>query len=334
MKISLRLTLWPIILFFVIYLGCFQGSITTSINDVISAFWAYDSDNTLHYIILHLRMPRIILSMLTGGALALSGYLMQAMVNNPLADPYLLGTASGATLGVNLAYLGVFPSWLMAVYSTSIFAFVGALAVTLLAVVIAYHRGKINPSRLLLAGIALSSLMVAFTTLLIFIYSSDNKLKKVIFWSMGSFEAASWNDIPLLLAGLFAVGLVFIFFTPHLNILLLGEERANNLGVNIKKLRIGVLVATSLLTSLSVAVAGPIGFVGLMVPHFIRGVFGVHGKFNIPDVIFTGAVFLSLCDIAGKWVTPDSSLPIGVITSFLGIPFFVYLLTKRDFRFN
>lgn len=334
MNISFRLIFWPLILLVVAFLGCFQGSISTTTTDVISAFSNYDQDNILHYIIINIRLPRILLSFLTGGALALSGYLMQAMVNNPLADPYLLGTASGATLGVNLSYLGIFPSWFLMVFPTSVFAFVGAFAVTFLAVVVGYQYGKINPSRLLLAGIALSSLMVAMTTLLIFMHSSENKLKKVIFWSMGSFEAASWNDIPMLLGGLLIVGLAFVFFTPHLNIMLLGEERAYNLGVNIKRLRIGILLATSLLTSLSVAVAGPIGFVGLMVPHFIRGLFGIHGKFNIPDVIFTGGIFLSLCDIAGKWAIPESSLPIGVITSFLGIPFFVYLLTKRDFRFN
>lgn len=329
-----RVLVWILIIPVVFFIGLQFGSIHTNGTDIWKALFNFSSSDTTSYVIVNLRIPRILAAFLTGGALALSGYLLQSLVNNPLADPYILGTASGASLGVNISFLGVIPWLAESVFSTSIAAFVGALGVTLLAVFVAYDKGSINPSRLLLAGVALSSLMVAITSFLIFVFSSDNKLKKVIFWSMGSIDAAAWNKIPLLAITLFVLGIIAVLLRPQLSILMLGAPRAQNLGVNVVKLRWLILIFSALLTGMAVAVSGPIGFIGLIVPHFVRALFGVHGKYNITDTILTGGIFLTVCDTSSKWLFPDIALPIGIITSFLGIPFFVYLLTKRNFRFN
>lgn len=205
-----RILIWLLIIPMVFVAGLKSGSIQTDISDIWNAIFHYSPQDTTSYVILHLRIPRLLAAFLTGGALALSGYLLQSLVNNPLADPYILGTASGASLGVNLSFLGIIPWLAESMFSTSIAAFLGAFGVTLLAVMVAYEKGRINPSRLLLAGVALSSLMVAITSFLIFVFSTDNKLKKVIFWSMGSIDAASWNKIPLLAFTLIIIGFVSV----------------------------------------------------------------------------------------------------------------------------
>jgi iron complex transport system permease protein len=325
--------LLPVLLFFLIT-GLKVGSVDSEYQEVWEALMAYNHDNTLHSIIVNLRMPRVLVTFLAGSALALSGYLMQAMVNNPLADPYILGSASGASLGVNLATLGIFPSFFTDFIPSSLFAFGGAVFVTLLAMGVAYDKGHINPSRLLLTGVGLSSLMVALTTLLIYTSASDIRLKKVVFWSMGSLEQASWEKIPYMAGVIFACTVFYSLMGRHLNILLLGESRASSLGVNIVVLRWVILCGASLATAVAVAVAGPVGFVGLMIPHFVRGISGVHSKFNVIYTVLTGGVFLLICDTLTRVLFPGADLPIGIITSFLGIPFFVYLLTKRNYRFS
>jgi len=314
--------------------GLSVGAFPTPPKVLFHAIFDYDAANSLHFVITEIRLPRLILTLLTGGALALAGYLLQTMVNNPLADPFILGTASGASLGVNFAYLGIIPLLGTSTTGASFFAFAGAMLVTLTAVAISYDKGRINPSRLLLAGIALSSLMVALTTFLLFVVNSESRLKKVIFWSMGSLEQASWEKIPFLAAVLLITTLVFTLLTKNLNILLLGESRAESLGVNIHIFRWMLVSFASLITAAAVAVAGPIGFVGLIVPHFARAVLGVHSKFIVLFTVFTGGIFLLACDILSRIVFPEASLPIGIVTSFLGIPFFVYLLTKRSYRFS
>jgi iron complex transport system permease protein len=258
---------------------------------------------------------------------------MQAMVNNPLADPFILGTASGASLGASLIYL-VFPASVISVFLPSISAFIGAIAVTLIAVVIAYQKGHLMPTKLLLAGLALSSLTVAIISFMIYFTKDEGKLKTVIFWSMGSFELAKWEYIPLLFTSIIVIVGLFSFLNKHLNILLLGESRSHNLGVNVSRLRWWILISSSIITGFSVATCGPIGFVGLMIPHFTRGLYGVNGKFNIPFTFLLGGVFMLFCDIISRKIYPPSGIPIGIITSFLGIPFFVYLLSKKNYRFN
>jgi iron complex transport system permease protein len=318
---------------FLFMLGLHTGSFDIDFNVILDSIFNYNPADNLHYIIINLRMPRVILAFLVGGALAFSGYLMQAMVNNPLADPYILGTASGASLGANIVYL-VLPLTSIHVFLPSMFGFVGAILVTLIAIFIANHKGQIMPTKLLLTGIALSSLTVSLISLMIFFSDDESKLKTVIFWSMGSFEMARWEYLPLLTLALLIIVGAFSFLNKHLNILLLGESRSFNLGLNVKKMRWLILISSSILTGFSVATCGPIGFVGLMVPHFVRGIYGTNGKYNILYTTILGGFFMLVCDIIAKKIYPPMGIPIGIITSFLGIPFFVYLLSKRNYRFS
>lgn len=310
--------------------GIKMGSFETDWSTVFSAIMQYDPDKAEHYAVVELRLPRILIALLAGGALALSGYLMQTMVNNPLADPYLLGTSSGASLGASIVYAGIIPA---NIFTVSFFSFSGAMIVTLVAIMIAYEKGRIDPTRLLLAGVALSALMVSTTSLVAFLSSDDSRLKNIIFWTLGGFELAGWDKVPFLSLVIVVLTILFTFYHKHLTILLLGEERAENIGVNTRKLRWMVLLSCALATGAAVSIAGPIGFAGLIIPHFVRALYGVSGKYNVLFTVLWGSVFLLACDIMARLIFPPAGVPLGIITSFVGIPFFVFLLGRNRFRF-
>ncbi|RNI29377.1 iron ABC transporter permease [Rufibacter immobilis] len=328
----LLLLLVLLALFFL--LGLRVGSLNTSYETVGEALFAYDPANPAHYSILHLRLPRLLLAFLTGASLAFSGYLMQALVNNALADPYLLGTASGASLGASTSFFLFADLTFMGLYLPPFFALVGSFVVTLVVVLLGSRRGQLIPSQMLLAGVALSSLLTALVSLIMFLSESDSQLKSVVFWSMGGFEKADWATLGYPATAL-GVGLfLFFFLQRHLSVLLLGPERAGTLGVNVGKLRWGMLVAVSLVTGFAVAFSGPVGFVGLMVPHITRALLGATNRFNLLACALTGGLFLVVCDLISRLIYPPAGLPIGVVTSFFGVPFFVYLLRRKNYRFS
>jgi iron complex transport system permease protein len=315
-------------------LGLLIGSFHTDFPALVQALFHYNADNPVHYAIVHLRLPRLMLAFLTGGALALSGYLMQALVNNPLADPYLLGTASGASLGANLVLAGFLPLTLIGIYMPSVLAFAGAVAVTLLVVGISYQQGRIIPSQMLLGGVAISSLLTAIISLLSFMSGSESELRSLVFWTMGGFERAQWSDLPVLALFLVIATVAVTFLHKQLAILLLGESRAHHLGVNLGRLRWTILLTASLLTSLAVALSGSIGFIGLMVPHMVRALFGVTFTHNALFTVLLGGLFTLTCDLISRLLVPPAGLPVGILTAFLGIPFFLYLLRKKNYRFG
>ena len=323
-----------LLILLVLLLGLQIGSFESGLTTVHDAFFSYNADNTAHYVIMNLRMPRLLLALVVGASLAFSGYLMQAMVNNGLADPYLLGTASGASLGASIVFLGFVPISIAGFYMPPVFALVFALVVTLIVVLLGYRKRRIIPAQLLLAGIAISSLGTAMVWLLTFISDSDSKLKAVIFWSMGSFERASWAILPYPAAALFVALILFIFLQKHLNILLLGENRAQALGVQVSHVRWVILITVSVVTGFAVATSGPIGFVGLIVPHVTRALLGTTGKSNALFCAFTGGLFMLMCDLLSRIIYPPAGLPIGIITSFFGVPFFVYLLSRKNYKFS
>jgi iron complex transport system permease protein len=208
------------------------------------------------------------------------------------------------------------------------------LAVTFLAISIAYKKGQIISTQLLLGGVALSSLLTAITSLITFLSDSEDKLRSIIFWTMGSFERAQWPDIPLLLMVVVLFTLFFSFLHKQINILLLGENRAFQLGVNTSLLKWIILGSTSLLTGIAVATCGTIGFVGLIIPHLVRGLFGATGKYNTLFSVWVGGLFMQTCDLLSRLVYPPAGLPIGIVTSFVGVPFFLYLLLGKNYRFE
>lgn len=332
MKISLFTISYLLLLLVLAYIGLSLGSYQLSFADIRTAVFEYNVQDISSRVVIDIRLPRLIQAFLVGACLAFSGYLMQVLVNNPLADPYILGTSSGAALGANLVFLGLIP-WGATIFMPSLMAFVGAFGVTVVVVIVARDKGRLVPSKVLLSGIALSSLLVALMSMLIFIAGEGDKLKTVVLWTLGSFAHARWDYIPLLLIATVVCLGAFLFMGKQLNLLYLGESRAKNLGLNVTKFRYLLLFFAAIATAVAVATSGPIGFVGLIVPHFVRGLFRVTGKWNIVFTVLVGGGFMLLCDIVSRLIYPPSGLPIGVITSFVGIPFFVYLLWK-NYRFN
>ncbi len=233
--------------------GLFVGSFKTDFSVIREVITAYDPENPVHYAIIHLRLPRLLVAFLVGGALAVSGSLLQLMVQTPSADPYLRGNGFRGRVWGQYRILRPASAGVAGCVSAAGFAFMGAFGITFLVVALAYKRRQIIPAQLLLGGVAVSSLLTAMNNLLTFLSDSESKLKTIIFWTLGSFERAQWLDIPLLLGAVTFVNVVFILLSKQLNLLLLGENRAYHLGLSVSRLRWAILLATSLVTGVAVA---------------------------------------------------------------------------------
>ncbi|WP_245960169.1 FecCD family ABC transporter permease [Prauserella flavalba] len=271
------------------------------------------------------RLPRSVLAALTGAALALAGALMQAVVHNSLAEPYILGVSAGAgvgavsfiVLGIGLSSLGIGAS-----------AFIGAVIATAAVYVLARKGGRIAPQRLILAGVALGSLFSAITSYLTISTDAQN-VYSIMFFLLGSVSAAAMSHLLLPAIALCVVGLFAALRARALNALLVGDEAASSLGINVNRLRSGILVAAALLTGSAVAVSGGIGFVGLIVPHIARIIVGSDHRKMLPIALLAGAVFLTTCDLLARTLSAPSEIPLGVLTALVGAPFFLWLL-RRD----
>ncbi len=272
-----------------------------------------------------IRAPRVILGALVGAGLALVGTALQAVTRNPLADPHLLGVSSGAALGAVLVmlYLGEF----IGVFSLPLAAFAGAAGGMLLVIAVARRSGRMDSDRLLLAGVAVSFVLMALVNLLL--YTGDqHAATSVVFWMLGGLGAARWEVIWLpalcVLAGLFVLRVL----GRGLNALMSGEQTAVSLGFNGKRLRLQVFVCTSLLTGVLVSLSGAIGFVGLIVPHIARALVGAENRRLIPVSALLGAIFLVWVDVAARTLIAPQDLPIGIATAALGGVFFILLLRR------
>jgi len=283
--------------------------------------------NPISTIILEIRLPRVILAGLVGASLATAGATYQGLFRNPLADPYLIGAAQGASLGAVIGFLLPI-AWQGFGFSLiPLLAFIGALVAT--AVVYGLARvGKTVPvTTLILAGVALSALLGSIVSYLII--SSGEKMHGIIFWLMGSFSLSQWSEVGIVLPYV-AVGIaVILIFARLLNVMQLDEEQAQQLGVSVEKLKIILLAAATLITAASVSFVGTIGFVGIIIPHAVRLIWGADHRFLLPLSVLTGAIFMILTDLVARIVLAPTEIPIGVITAICGAPFFLYLLRRR-----
>ncbi|MDO7849486.1 iron ABC transporter permease [Hymenobacter sp. M29] len=309
-------------------LGLRVGSYTTSYSFILNTFRHYDPADPAQLVLVQLRLPRLLLALLAGASLAVSGYLLQTLVTNPLADPYLLGTASGASLGAIASYVLVPSLTVMGVYLPPVAALAGAFGATLLVVALGTRRGRILPAPLLLAGVAVGALASAVGSLLTFLASPEGSLRSVVFWAFGSFERAGWSVLPYPTAALAISLVVLAFMQKDLNLLLLGEERAAALGLPVARRRWLLVGLAAGLTGGVVALCGPVGFVGLLVPHLTRGLLGTTGRLNLLFCAVLGGGFLLACDLLARLLYPPAGLPVGLVTALFGVPFFVYLLRK------
>lgn len=275
------------------------------------------------------RLPRVLLALIGGAGLALAGGLMQAVVRNPLAEPYLLGVSSGAGLGaVSVISLG---SATLGGASISAAAFVGALAATAAVFLCAQQNGTVVPTRLILAGVALGSLLSAVTSFMT-LTGDAHRVFSVMFFLLGSLSAASFEQLVLPAVVLLVVLIYAGFHARGLNALMAGDETATALGLNVNALRIGSLVLAALLTASVVAVCGGIGFVGLIIPHTARLLVGSDHRLMLPVAVLGGGLFLAAADLAARTAAAPTEVPIGIFTAAVGAPFFLWLLRPRSSR--
>lgn len=325
-----------LILCIVVSASCGSASISVSdsfkiimskvpvINRYVDLSGVKDSHLTILW---KVRLPRILLSSLVGGSLAVVGCTFQAVFRNSLADPHILGISSGAALGATLAILSGITFNFFGMGITGIFALIGALC----AVIIVYRMGtiggKVVVTSLLLTGTAISTMLSAFISLLM-IYNRE-AIEKVYLWTLGSFSSANWNKVIFLFAiSAFCVAVLFIF-SRDLNVILTGDEAAYSLGIDIVKLKNLLIVVSSLLVAGGVSVSGTIGFVGLIIPHSMRLLIGSDHKKLIPFSYFGGACFMIICDTISRTIAQPSEIPVGIITAVFGAPYFIFLLYRN-----
>ncbi|GGH51851.1 ABC transporter permease [Dyadobacter endophyticus] len=280
-----------------------------------------------------IRLPRVCLAVLIGAALGIAGASLQGLFRNPIADATLIGVTSGASLFavfvimLNVRYFGMLNE-LAGAYSISFVAFLGAAFTTLLVYQLSKVTGEGGVTTLLLCGIAINAFVGAMTGLMTYL-ADDAQLRSITFWNLGSLGGASWTSV-MAVAPFVAISLIFMpYLSKALNLLVLGESQAASLGVNMRSLKQKVIILATMGVGASVAVAGTIGFVGLVVPHIIRTLFGPNHRTLIIGSALSGAIVLTLADTLSRTIVAPSELPIGILTAMLGTPFFIYILWEQ-----
>ncbi len=274
-------------------------------------------------IVWELRMPRVLTAAAVGAGLAVSGAVMQALTRNPLADPYLLGLSSGASLGaVAVLLLGVAVLLPVAAFAGSMIALVATL-------LLASALGRITPTRTVLAGLAVSSLASAITSLVIFWTVTGDSYREILGWLLGSLAGARWPAVAIVLTAIVVAGVPIMLAGRTLDAFAFGDTTASALGINVSGVRWGLLAATALLTGAMVSVSGAIGFVGLILPHAVRLLVGPRHRVLLPLVALVGAVFLIWADTLARSLFEPRELPVGIVTAIIGAPAFALLLARR-----
>ena len=275
----------------------------------------------------HIRIPRILVGLLVGASLGISGAVMQGIFSNPLADPGIIGISAGAATGAVISIaLGVASQSLFVMPA---FAFCGSICAVLLTVFLAMHNGRIPVMTLLLAGVAVGMFLGAVTSGVL-TFMNEQKLQQYLFWIVGGLDYRRWEHFYLAIGPVFVGISVILLLSRHLNILALGEVEAKSVGMNVTVYRMGLLFLASMTTSTSICVSGNIGFVGLVIPHMMRMILGPDHRILLPASALGGAMFLVICDLLGRIVMPPAEIRVGIMTALIGTPYFLYLLKKMQ----
>lgn len=318
------------------------GTVPIAMGDIVDTIIRQFTDGSsieavgqgkIHDIVWLLRLPRILLAACVGAGLAACGVVMQAIVKNPLADPFILGISSGASLGATAAILlGIGAS--LGENFVGIAAFLGAFAISLAVVFIANLGGRANSVKLLLAGMALSAVCSAFSSFIVYFANNMEGIQSITYWLMGSMAGAKWETLQIMIP--LTIAAILFFCTQHriLNLMLLGDETAVTLGRDLHLYRQGYLLVSALIVGFAVYAAGMIGFVGLIVPHVVRMFVGSDHKNLLPVAALSGAIFLIWADVLCRVIIPRTELPIGILISMIGAPCFIYLMIKRTYGFG
>ncbi len=294
-----------------IVLGIFTGPVRIAFSEIFSE---------RYFDILRLRFFRMILAVIAGAGLSLSGMILQGVLRNPLAEPYVLGVSSGSSLGAIIALI-----FLPAALAVNGLAFLGGILTIILVYNLARIDSKLSSENMIISGVLVNAL---FSSILMFFiaHSSSSKIHSIMWWLLGNLQI--YRSSQLVISGaVIAAGIIFaMIFSKELNALSLGDEEAMHLGVDIGRIKKLLLAISALVTSVIVSMCGIIGFVGLMIPHITRKLVGPDHRTLVPASVLTGAAFLLLCDLVSRIVMAPQEMPIGVITAFVGVPFFIYVL--------
>lgn len=329
-----KVLIWTLIIVLVFVLCASIGAVNIQFREMFSALtkWVSSSGHfTLHEsIFLNLRLPRILLSFVVGGSLALSGSLMQALFRNPIVEPGLIGTSSGAAFGAAVFIVfGAGFSTLAGNYGMPLTAFLGALLATSMVFSLSKVKGPHDIIKVLLVGVAINALFLSLIGIFSYI-ARDPQARSITFWSLGTLSGADWTN-----AGVVAVtlGLCLLFAlrkAKDLNTLILGEDQAFYLGINPGRLKREVLIVNVLLVAISTAFVGVISFVGLIVPNAVRAVVGTDNRKIAMYSVVTGGIFLCLVDLVARIAVAPAELPIGIVTSIVGVPVFIWLIRRTS----
>lgn len=306
-----------------------EGLLRMSFGDAVDAIfhghgdWPFD----YHAIFWSLRIPRVILAVLVGAALACAGTAMQAVFRNPMADPFIVGVSSGASLGAVVATLsGIAAFAVVGTILTPLMAFCTALITVFAVYYLGTVKGKVYVDTLLLSGVAMAAFLGAIVSAII--YFARQEFHRVIFWLLGSLSMESWTADAIVGVAVGVGVLVIFLYSRDLNALLMGEETAHNLGADPEGLKTLMLIVAAVMTAVAVAFTGVIGFIGLIIPHMMRIVVGADHRILVPAATLAGAIFLVWADAIARTIIAPSVLPVGVVTAMCGGPFFLYLLRR------
>lgn len=307
-----------------VWLGISIGAVQIPLDTL----WGGSEDTTATTIVWQIRMPRVFLAALVGAALAVAGASFQALLKNPLADPYTLGVSSGASVGaVATLFFGMSIPF-VGMFTLPLLSMVGALVTLLLVLTFARAMDKsLRMETIILTGIITSSFFGAMISLMIAL--TGEELRQIIGWLLGSVAMRTWVHVQMIVPFVVIAGGWLLFRARDLNALQLGEDRAHHLGVNVSRVKKEVLIGGSVLTGAAVAVSGTIGFVGLVIPHMTRLLFGADNRHVLPLSMINGASLLILCDLVARTIIEPTELPIGVMTALLGAPVFAWIFFRQ-----
>lgn len=307
-----------------IWLGVSVGSVKVP----ISTLWDTGADAIASNIVWKIRMPRVVLAGLVGASLAIAGAAFQGLLKNPLADPYTLGVSSGASVGaVTTLFFGISVPFL-GIFTLPVFSMIGALVTMFLVITFAKLVDRaMKMETIILTGIIFSSFLGSVISLMIAL--TGEELRQIISWLLGSVSMRGWSFVQMAIPFILIGTLLLWLNRRELNAMLFGEERAQHLGVNVKKRKMMILIGGSMLTGTAVAVSGTIGFVGLVVPHMTRLLFGSDNRHVLPLSFINGAALLIICDLVSRTIIAPTELPIGVITAFIGAPVFAFIFFRQ-----
>jgi len=298
------------------------GPTSIKISSLLNALFFSEGDTTVTQIIFEIRLPRVLFAISVGGGLSIAGAVFQAMLMNPLAEPYILGISSGGTFGAVLSFLLG-----LSFIGTQTFAFGGSILVMLLVFVLGKRFGELEPNRLLLSGVMIGAFFSAGILLMMTLL--NDSLRTAVFWLIGNLSIAEKDNLIFVLPSTFVVIIILITLSHKFNILSMGSDTAKQLGLNVSGLKNLTYVLVSLMVGTLVSISGIIGFVGLLIPHVCRMIFGTDNRIVFPASFFIGAAYLTFADTIARTIAAPVEIPVGAITALIGAPVFIYLLRKK-----